>query len=233
MPLDVEFDLSDYEALAKDVEGAERQLPFLISYSLNKAMQDARSEERTVMVSVFDRPTPWTLNSMQITPSTKRDLSATLDFKAGVSTYLNPEVQGGARPLKRSEIAFGSRYMVPTKFAPVDQYGNVQRGFLRQVMSQLGTAELMSGFNANMSTRSRKGAVKRAGGQFFIRGHVIYKRNGHKTVPMFVFTRPPSYRPRYPFFDAGRKVIHDRFEVHFKSAWDRYVVLGRGRKGFW
>ena len=47
------------------------QLPFAMSRALNDTAEDVRKAEIAKMQSVFDRPTPYTLNAFQIRPSNK------------------------------------------------------------------------------------------------------------------------------------------------------------------
>lgn len=153
-----------------------RQVPFAVALALTRTGQDGREDLRAEMRSRFDRPTPYTLNSPYLKPATRQDLTAVIGFKDGSGTepsFLEPQVQGGERPLKRFErMLVRAGYMrageraVPGEGAKLDQYGNMSRGQLQRILSQLQAFHLAGASqNATGSQRSRAG---RAGEVFFV-----------------------------------------------------------------
>src|ERR1035441_633525 len=58
-----------------------RQLPFATAKALTRTAQLIKAAEVDEMRRVFDRPTPWTLNSVFITPATKDNLIARVWLK--------------------------------------------------------------------------------------------------------------------------------------------------------
>lgn len=156
------------------IASAKKQVPFALARALTKVGQDVKLAEQKEIGRVFDRPTRYTLNSVFLRPARKNKPEAEVWLKWGSRPdhYLLPQIKGGPRPLKRFEdrmvkvglLNAGER-LVPTGLAPVDVYGNVGRGAITRILSQLKTAVVQGDYsNASDSARSRK---KRSGEQFF------------------------------------------------------------------
>jgi hypothetical protein len=233
--IELKIDTRAWEQKLKAIDGSLRQMPFLISYALNKSMYDARDAARAEMAKVFDRPTPYTLNSLKITPSTKSDLRAELSFREfprPAWKWLGPQVHGGRRGPKAFENALRAKgilgagqFVVPGPGVRLNAYGNIPAPLIVQVLSQIGAAEYKAGFQANMTARSRGRAIKKAGGQFFVvKGKGVYKRSGKTVVPVLIFVSAASYRARFPYYDVARRTIPAAFERHFREAFERFVV---------
>lgn len=233
------FDFRDWEIKASAIEGAARQVPFVVAYALTKSMQDAREAERAEMGSVFDRPTRYTLNSIQVVPATKQRLTAEIrmkEFPRPAWKWLSPQVEGGSRKHKAFERALRLRglmgageFAVPGKGARLDASGNIPGSMIVQILSQLGAAEYKAGYSANMTAKSKQRAVKKARGQFFVGGGAtaprgIYKRHGRKAVPIILFVRGVSYEKRLPWYETARRVVPQAFRRHFHVGWQRFVV---------
>ena len=139
--------------------------------ALTRSAQSAQAKIKADIARVFDRPTPWALNSTRIEPAKKDKLNAAVWLKnrdslpGGPRSYLWPEVLGGGRERKGYEgklLAVGvlrpNEFTVPTRDAPRDGYGNVPASFIRQMLSQLQAAETQPGYQANV----RRGAAQSA-----------------------------------------------------------------------
>lgn len=166
---------SNIAAVAKAWEQAAGQVPFALSVALNKTAEKARLKVRSEMPSVFDRPTPWVLNSLRVKRSTKTNLTAELAYKDKNSvessrSMVEPHVFGGRRHFKAMEARLMNMgYMpkgynaVPGGAAKLDAYGNMSRGQISQLLNVLGTYT-EAGYNkANAKTVERlaKGNVKK------------------------------------------------------------------------
>lgn len=229
----------DLEKLKRQLTAIEReQLPFAASLSMNITAKSAKSDEIEEMKRVFDRPTPFTLNSLYIKPSTKTDLRVTLGLKDDVfkgtpaNKYLGAEVYGGERRMKRFERALQARgYLpagmvaVPGAGAKLDAYGNISRAQVVQILSAL-RAFGEQGYFANRAY-TRKGAGKRA--EFFVgrpgggRGPLgIWQRTsfavGSSVKPVLIFVRSTPYRVRFRFFDVARATFEREWAKQFAYA---------------
>lgn len=166
---------SNIAAVAKAWDQAAGQVPFALSVALNKTAEKARLKVRSEMPSVFDRPTPWVLNSLRVKRATKTNLTAELAYKDKNSvessrSMVEPHVFGGRRHFKAMEARLMNMgYMpkgynaVPGGAAKLDAYGNMSRGQISQLLNVLGTYT-EAGYNkANAKTVERlaKGNVKK------------------------------------------------------------------------
>ena len=150
----------DDKSVMAMLRGYERHLPFAMAKGLTKLGQLVKEEEIQEMKRVFDRPTPFTLNSLKLTPAKKDRLSATVWFKdpprLGMGQhYLEPQVYGGSRELKRLEKLLKMKHLMPGAGAKLDAYGNITRGQITQVLSVL-KAFNTAGYDMNLTSRSGK-----------------------------------------------------------------------------
>lgn len=197
--------------------------------ALNHVGNIARQELRREMSTVFDRPTPFTLNSVRIFNATPSKLEVELwvkDDKENNSKALAPEdwvapqVFGGGRVDKKSESLLRAKgilpaglFIVPAAGAKLDQYGNLSRGQVLQILSGLSAAEGARGYTANASESARslrKGHAK----AFFVmrRGKLpigIAERRGKDLVMVLAFVKQPQYRERYRFHDVVRRTAEN------------------------
>lgn len=228
-----------------------RQAAFAQVVALTRTALDAQAAERETIRSVFDRPTPYTLNSVFVKPATKAQPEAQFGLKdefgfpsesqITANRYLGPNIDGGSRSIKRFEKRLqldGAMprgwFAVPGKFARLDQYGNISRGQITQILSQL-TLTKVSGYTANISPRSRKGAIKRAGGEFVAlpqgRGKLlpgIYQVTQFATGrsvprPVVIFVSRVQYSPRFDFHGVGEQAVETFYPANLEAALDQYA----------
>jgi hypothetical protein len=143
----------------------QRQQAFAAAVALTRTARLVAEKLRADMPQVFDRPTPYSLNALRVRPATRDDQTAYVDFKDGAGKglaadrYLGPQVFGGGRNRKRSEVALSragllpGQYTVPAAGAEMDQYGNVSRGFTVKLLSYL-QAFGEQGYRANATART-------------------------------------------------------------------------------
>jgi hypothetical protein len=157
------------------LEQAASQVPFALSVAINNTLTLAQLTIQGQMPSVFDRPTPWVVNSLRLKRSTKTILSAELAFKDKNSaensrSMIEPNVFGGTRHFKAMEARLMNMGYLPAGWnvvpgggASLDAYGNMSRGQISQLLNVLGTFT-EAGYNkANAKTVARlaKGNVKK------------------------------------------------------------------------
>lgn len=249
---------------------AQKQVPFAVARALTKTAQDVKEAERKGM-AVFDRPTPFTLNSLFIRAATKQTLEAEVWLKGDGSRdggatrhYLGPQVNGGARPLKLFERRLvKTGYMnaneraVPAAGVQLDSYGNVSKGQLIKILSQLKTATTLGDFsNASGSRRSRSKRVKEA--YFFAGGRssmvivggdrmamqtasagrtshlakgIWVRRSfgsfGTAIKPVLLFVQGATYKRRFNFFDIANKTVNAKFAGHFEQSFKQALATAR------
>lgn len=244
---------TNFPELTSALAKARNQVPFALARALTKTGQDVKDAQRKEIERVFDRPTPFTRNSVFLRPATKQRLEAEVWLKDSASRrthFLLPQIEGGSRPLKRFEQRLVmSGYMqpseraVPAAGARLDAYGNMSRGQINQILSQLKTAVVQGDFsNATNSRRSRAKREKEA--YFVSRGPGSWTgtgswKNGNKSQhlprgvwvrrsfgawgtavkPVLLFVPRATYRPRYHFFKLAQEVIDRQFARHFDESW--------------
>lgn len=195
-----------------------RQIPFALSLAVNRTAQTVKQEIRQEMERVFDRPTPYTLSSLQMTPATRTHLTATVWVKDGAEKYLLPQVIGGGRRQKRSEQWLGS-YWVPGAHLGggpnvgnlLDRYGNVRPGMITEILAYTGTHPDLY---ARVSDQSLKRNKRWRRYQYFIewkdgRPVGVMMRRGERSDVRTVlfFIGQPHYKPRFDFYGVGQRVV--------------------------
>jgi hypothetical protein len=208
----------------------KRQMPFATMLAINDTARAAREELINEMRDKFHNPTPWTLRSIDVQwAKDKQNPSAWVGLKGRElndphQRALKAEFTGGNRAWKKMEGAFlragiikPGFAMMPGDGAPLDQYGNVPVGFIRQLMSYFAV-NLDVGTTSNSTAKSRKGLEKRvmkkyAGGgadrlKFFVHFPSsgpqlvpgIYQRTRYgktwELEPIFIFAKRPVYQRR-------------------------------------
>lgn len=225
-------------------EFSDRRFNAAMATALTRTAVQVRDAVQAEMPRVLDRPTPYTTRQLRYVPARADRLAAAVGFnvvnvtdergatiafrdlgpgETPAGKYLTPQIDGGSRQMKRMEVAL--RYAgalpegwltVPGDGARLDAYGNVSRGQVAQVLSQL-RLQLLSGSSRNASFNARKQitAQRKAGGRFFVvppgQGKLqpgIYQREfiGRNITPVFIFVRSANYKRRFDFDGLSRRV---------------------------
>lgn len=234
------------------VKAAMAELPKKAKYAavkaMNTSMEWAQTSVRKEMRSVFDRPTPWVLNSLRIKYAKPATMAAELAFKdidsaTSARTMVFPHVDGGQRHFKAFEARLGRIGLLPNGYnavpgaaANLDGNGNMSRGQISQLLNVLG-AYTEAGFNkANINTIKRlaKGNEKKNiyGFVYWVNpvgaGKVkhlqpgVYQRVrtafGSSLKPILIFVKQANYKKRLDFYAITRREIDKRFAGEFDKA---------------
>lgn len=146
-------------------KSTEAELAKGMAIGLTRVGVRVKAAAAAEMRAVFDRPTRFTLNALQLKSADRRQTPprAFVGFKdkagsfipngaadagaiiGGRAHYLRPQVFGGGRPLKalesrlrRAGAMAGSQYALPGWGARLDAYGNMSRGEIVQLVAWLG-----------------------------------------------------------------------------------------------
>ena len=228
----------DDSVLKRKLSDAEKKaLPYALAGALSKTAREGKDVIQRTMPEVFDRPTPFTTNSLYVSPATKDKLSADVfikDFAAKGTPavkYLFAEVYGGARRAKRSERALSSAGILPggmltvaSKYAKLDQYGNIPASVYTRILSQLRAS---SDPYQNQTATSKKRRRRKGGAEYFAlkekRGALdpgVYERlAGGGVRPVLLFVPSASYTKRLPFTDIAQRVYGQVFPDNFSKQW--------------
>jgi hypothetical protein len=222
------------------------QLPFATALAVTRTAQLAKTAIWLGMRESFDRPTSFTLNSLFLKSATKVKPVAEIRVKDEASKsvppskWLAPEIYGGARNAKRFEqrlryagILGPNQYALPGGAAKLDAYGNMSKGQLVAILS-----DLQAHFDpkANSTAKSRKSRERRnsrqgkSGGVYFAvttrRGALrpgVYERTsfgfGSSARPVLIFTdKAPTYQKRLKFLETAQDVVAKRYAGEFADA---------------
>lgn len=224
-----------------------RRTNAVMATALTRTATKARDAVRDEMEAVIDRPTEYTRRALYVRGATATRLDAEVWFKddratSGIpaSWYMLPNVEGGGRHLKRFERTLQAGgflppgwYAVPGAGAQIDGNGNMARGQIMQVLSQL-RVQLVGGFDRNMSRDARKqiNAQRKAGGRFFVirvgDGRVpgVYQRElvGRSVTPVLRFVRSPSYRARLDFFGVAQRAVDAELDQQLGRAFEESLA---------
>lgn len=238
------------EALEALVD-VEKGTPYALATALTWTAQAVKAAETETIGAVFNSPTPYTRRAVYMQGATKTRLQARVWLKDGnrPEHYLLPQIEGGSRPLKRFEqrlrmlgyMAADER-AVPGTALQLDAYGNISRGVITKILSQLRTAVVSGDFsNASDSKRSR---AKRATTAYFVsRGtssqragragraaaqyaqHLprgVWERRVHawgtSVRPVLLFVKGTSYSKRFDFFGVAERVIAAKLQGNVEAA---------------
>ena len=221
-----------------------RQAPFAVAMALTKTGQKAQAEVKKAMPNVFDRPTPYTLNSTYLRPATKTRLEALVKIKdeafKGIpaNKYLHAQAFGGGRNLKRSERSLQIKghlkdglQVVPGSGMPLDAYGNVRSGQMTRILSAV---QASSDPYQNQTKASLKRSRSRKKAEYFVGAPAggrlplgVYERKARQIKPMLLFVKPGRYKKRLPFHDIVARVTREEFEAQLYLAIQRALATAR------
>ena len=244
------INITGLDAVKQAMERAASQVPFAMAKAMNATVEIARTEVRKEMTRVFDRPTPWVLNSLRVKRATKAKPEAELAFKDKDSvtnsrTMVMPHVEGGTRVFKAMEARLLAARLMPAGYnavpggaAKLDAYGNMSRGQITQLLNVLGTYT-EAGYNkadARTVARLAKGNVKKNqyGFTYWVnpvasrRGsHLqpgVYQRVqtgfGTSLKPILIFVRRARYQKRLDFYGIAQRVVDKHLEPEFNKAFE-------------
>ena len=237
---------TDFPAAAERTVDLGRRGPIAAAIALTRTVKDAQGAIKQEMGSVFDRPTNYTLNGTFIKSATKDSLVARVwvkDNPFGKGTpadrFLGPQIFGGQRGLKGMERMLQANglmpqgwYAVPGEGADIDANGNMRRGQIRQMLSQLkvqqgsGYESRATGSKRSNRTITRQGVTYFAlpnGNKGLVPGVYAKRRFALGTAirPVLIFVQAVEYKKRLPFHEVGQATAEARFPVHFEAEFNR------------
>lgn len=255
MKVDVQVDFSKAHKLIAQLTG--REFAVATAKALTDAGYEARKAIQAEMDRSFDRPTPYIRKSILVTPASPDKLQAVIEptYMGGKGVdpknVLQAHIFGGQRKHKRSENALRrvgilqpGYSIVPGDACPLDQYGNIPRGFTVQLISYF-QAFGEQGYSANMKQKRKDKLAnvgRTAAGNKIINGvqyfvswgrlrsigdsmrvnhlpYGIWSRSGihgMKVQPILMFVKSPSYKERLDFFDKPIQAAKNKFNPRLR-----------------
>lgn len=265
----VSIEVQGIDELARKLNGAQKQVRFAASGALNDVAFSVMRKGREKMGQIFDRPTAWTLRSWYVRKrATRDDLAAMVGLSdytgggrislGGPDKKLHHHFFGRSRSRKGLEMHLQSRglmksgeFLVPGAGARLDSHGNVSRGQVAQIVSQLKIGENSESW-ATSSKRSR-GNVSRAGRIFWSAGpegavtgytvkggepvairsrasrlpRGIWIAKGGTLRALFIVVDRVLYRKIFDLDEFGARIMRSEFEPAFAIRWARALESAR------
>lgn len=246
---------------------SDRRFGAAIATALTRTAAEAWRAGQASMSASIARPTPYTVRALKYTRAQADrlvahvgfDVEARQDITGAVtgytrtlgtpaSNYMAPNVDGGNRRQKRFELALQAKGAMPKGWSAVpgagarlDAYGNMSRGQIAQIISQLGT-NLLSGYeNTPQSIKAKRAGQRRAGGQFVavLPGSKsrlapgVYQREtiGSNLTPVLIYVSRPQYSKRWDFYGVMQQVVDQRLSANVEQAIGEHVrrLAARGK----
>lgn len=226
-------------------EKVRARLPLAGAIAINKTLAEVKPAVVEEMTQVFDRPTPYTLNSVYSKGATPASQEGTVwlkdDFLGGGShpatEYLIPEIEGGVRAEKRSEYILRAAGVLPPGLsaipgdrATLDAYGNISRGQVQAILSYLRLSDTVSGRTSNrpvgaLNKRQARKAATQA--RYFVAAkdsahgrHLapgIYERTANGINAVLMFRTKPQYAGVLDFEGVCQRKAEDVFQGHLRE----------------
>lgn len=250
--------------------GQQKQVKFATAVALTRTAKDVEAATYAEFRRVFDRPTPMTMKSLRTKPAKAQELWARVYVKDRALGGKNPNsaaeifshhFTAGQRIRKQLEYVLAdngfitaSERVVPGGAAKLDRYGNMSRGQIVQILSQIGVRRAGYDSSPTSSKRSRRNvaqagqifwsygaAAKRrplvdkasgitygfAGGAASHLPRGAWVRAGRTVRPLLLVVSGAAYRRRIDFDAIAARVIAQKFDSHFVSAMEMALRTAR------
>lgn len=227
------------------VDKLNRQYPFAVASALTKTAGDVQAAIYDEQRSRFDRPTPYTMKALFIKKATPQNQTAEVAVKDRLysktsrspADILGHQYYGGQRKRKaievyatRAGLIGPSEFLVPSEYAKKDAWGNMSRGQVAQIMSQIRIGIDQYQY-ATKSSRSKLNQ-KKAGAYFWSRGgHLargVWLRDGRfEVVPVLMVESTVTYRQLIDVQGIGQRTAARTFDANFAASWRRALATAR------
>lgn len=235
--------LDGLKQVQDELRFSARRMNAAVATALTRTAAKVRDDLKQSMAETLDRPTPYTVGALGMQGATASNLEAQVFLKDGgasgrsAATYLEPQIRGGSRRQKGFErLLQGAGALpagwkaVPAIGAKLDQYGNLDKGQLKQILTQVRRSR-----DAGPQPRRRLvGQQRKAGGQIFAvqpgtkgakPGIYIREVTGRNITPILVFRRDVRYQVAFPFFDLAERSVR----THLEPEVERGITESLGR----
>ena len=224
LKLSVKFDSKALMRRLDDI--GKKQLPFAVASALTAIADDIRDGEVDAFRTVFERPSPFTTDSIGVKPARKSNLEAWVFVKDKTARYLEPYELGG------SHVLPGKALLNP-KNVGLNQYGQMPRGTLAKLLQRPNTFAGSVTFKKSGQTVSgvweRPTTGKRRDGSFGTKGNthqmVGGARTGLKLLVRFGDALP--VRKRLDYRARAAMIVSRNFERELQRAMAQARITSR------
>lgn len=225
-----------------ELKGKLSDMNKTIQLAVNRSLKDtafqAQQEVKAEMRRVFDRPTPWALDTVRVDQSKKGTVAIGLTANRGNSAdtwtnpaFAKPQVEGGERGIKRVERVLRSggilppgMSIAPAREAWLDQYGNINGQELMQIIRSVGGL----GERSRLMGFKRGTKRSRAQNRYFVqykagRPYGIFEVIGKGNIrAVIVFIKKPYYKRLLNFYQVVQNTFLSRFRKNFQERFREY-----------
>lgn len=227
---------------------SDRRFESAIAEALNRTARHVADVWGGQLATRFDRPTAMTYRAAFV--SQRADvgrLTAAVSLRDTVpnngiapAEYVLTHEQGtGDRRLKKFERALvasgampGGHKVVPGKHAKLDNFGNISRGQIVQVLNQLGEA-LSEGYQQVISRNAARRAASAAKrGRRYVPvprpiGKLeagVYERKDNRLLPVFFFVSSTRYRKGISLMETGTRTAERDIGIELTRAIEKRIA---------
>ena len=220
----LEFNIrADVRRFTKQVNGfIEKQVPFATAMAINAVAVKVQAAEKESMQKTFDRPTPFTVNSVAVKKATKATRTATVYIRPVAAKYLEPYAEGGPQVLPGTSRAV----LNPKDAGLLNKYGGIPRNAIARLRGRsdvfIGTVTTKGGEQIDgVWQRAAKPRKLTRGGK---RPKLPRGSNTTGRLKLLIrFTDPQPVRKRLPFGDTAAEIINRDLQPEFDKALTRAV----------
>lgn len=218
---------ADLAALTRRLNDFERkQLPFASAQALTAVAKNVQAAEKAALPHVFDRPTPFTVNSIGVKAARKNTQEALVFVKDIAAAYLEPYEFGGTHKL----IGSGKTWLNPKDRALLNQYGNFSKSTLKRLEGRpdifVGSIKTKSGESIGgvWQRPTDVNAAKRAGKRgVALRG---VNKSGHLRL-LIRFGDAQPVRQHLDFGKRARDVVAVTYRREFATAFAKALATAK------
>lgn len=227
-------ELKDVDRVLVFMGAVKNQIPFALATALTRTAQNAKRSIEAEMPRAFDTPTRWTLNSLRLEPARKTKLQAVVAVKDKVSRgnpalfWMAPEVHGGTRADKRSEMALKKMGALPNgmqaaigRDVRTNRFGNLTKGHINEAIKGAKmTVDGGKSDNDHFLIKRGKGAA----GKYF---GVMRRESRRGLVMVLPFVPPAKYRLRLDFYGVGQKAVDRTFSAEVTKSLEQAIKAAK------
>lgn len=207
-------------------EAAQKQIRFAASQAINATAALVRSSERDNLSKRLDKPTPFTLNALVVSKSSKKTLSAVVFMKDRTAWYLDPYEAGGLTKL--NPMGGGGEAQLKPEVQKVNQYGNLPRNTTTRLKERKDTfVGAPEGWkNAERGIWKRLPYLKAKNRRRTKKYAATHGKRNYKQRPpvlLIEFTAPHPATQRLNYRDVARKIVRKNFPRQFRLAMARAI----------
>ena len=201
---------SDVKQLSKKIASQyRRQIPYVTSRALNNTAFSCRKVVQAALPKYIDRPTPYTMRSVQVKKSDKKNLNAYIGFASKTfgklpgnasippAEYMARLTKGGTRKARSKYIA------IPSSPRQLNKFGGLKRGAVSRLLS-----------NKKKYFLGRPNAHEHWGFGVWAR---VGKKGRGNIQKVIKFAKETQYDKQFPFNHIVMKEIKKVFQREFKK----------------